>query len=54
MHGYREVVKADVRRLMSLPNRKNVAQNSEELGFHLITFYTWRKVYRLQREGIGF
>ena len=50
MRHYSEVVKADVRRRMSPPQRQSVAQISEELGIHVVTLYNWRKAWRLQGE----
>jgi transposase-like protein len=50
MRRYSEAVKADVRRRMSPPMRQNVAQISAELGIHVVTFYNWRKAWRLQGE----
>jgi hypothetical protein len=50
MCRYSEVVKADVRRLMSPPIRQSVVRISEELGIYVVTLYTWRKAQRLQRE----
>ena len=50
MRGYSEVVKADVRRRMSPPQRQSVAQISAELGIHVVTLYNWRKAWRLQGE----
>jgi hypothetical protein len=39
MRRYSEVVRADVRRRMSLPHRQSVARISEGLGIHVITLY---------------
>ena len=50
MRRYSEVVKADVRRRMSPPQRQSVAQISAELGIHVVTLYNWRKAWRLQGE----
>ena len=50
MRRYSEAVKADVRRRMGPPHRQSVAQISAELGIHVITFYKWRKAWRLQGE----
>jgi len=50
MRRYSETVKADVRRRMSPPHRQSVARISKELGIHVITFYKWRKTWRLQGE----
>ena len=50
MRRYSETVKADVRRRMSPPARKSVAQISKELGIHLATLYAWRMAWRLQGE----
>ena len=41
---------ADVSRRMHTPHRQSVARSSEELGIPLITFYKWRKSWRLQAE----
>ena len=30
--------------------RQSVARISEELGFHVVTLYNWRKAWRLQGE----
>jgi len=50
MRRYSEVVKADVRRRMSPPQRQSVAQISTELGIHVVILYKWRKAWRLQGE----
>ena len=50
MRRYSEAVKADVRRRMHPPHRQSVARISEELGIHVMTFYKWRKAWRLQGE----
>ena len=50
MRRYSETVKADVRRRMSPPQRQSVARISEELGIHVMTFYKWRKTWRLQGD----
>jgi len=50
MRRYSEAVKADVRRLMSPPQRQSVAQISAKLGTHIVTPYHWRKAWRLQGE----
>jgi transposase-like protein len=50
MRPYSEVVKADVRRRMSPPNRQSVVEIARELGIHAITLYKWRKAWRLQGE----
>jgi len=50
MRRYSEVVKADVKRRMSPPQRQSVARISEELGIHVVTLYNWRKAWRLQGE----
>jgi len=50
MRRYSEVVKADVRRRMSPPQRQSMAQISAELGIHVVTLYNWRKAWRLQGE----
>jgi len=50
MRCYSAVVKADVRRRMSPPQRQSVAQISAELGIHIVTLYNWRKPWRLQGE----
>ena len=50
MRRYREAVKADVRKRISLLQRQSVARISEELGIHVITLYKWRKSWRLQGE----
>ncbi len=44
------MVKADLRRRLSLPHRQSVALISEELGIHVITLYKWRKAWRLPGE----
>lgn len=49
MRRYSEMtLKADLRRLMSPPQRQSVAQTSAELGIDVVTLYTWRKARRLQ------
>jgi len=50
MRRYSEAVKADVRRQMSPPMRRSMAQISAELGIHGVTLYNWRKTWRLQGE----
>jgi transposase-like protein len=35
---------------MHPPHRQSVSQISEELGIHVMTFYKWRKAWRLQGE----
>ena len=35
---------------MHAPHRQSVARISEELGIHVMTFYKWRKAWRLQGE----
>jgi len=52
MRRYSEAVKADVKRRMSPPHRQKMAQISEELGIHVVTFYNWRKASRLQGEAV--
>jgi transposase-like protein len=54
MRPYSEAVKADVRKRMSPPRRQRVAEISQVLGIHLITFYKWRKAWRLQGEVVAF
>ena len=51
MRRYSEAVKADARRRMSPPHRQSVTRISEELGIHVVTFYNWRKAWRL--EGVA-
>jgi len=48
--SFSEAVKVDVRMLMSPPQRQSIAQISGELGIRLVTFYNWRKVWRMQGE----
>jgi transposase len=48
MLGYSEAVKAELRRRMSPPHRLTMAGISEELGFHVVILYNWRKTWRLQ------
>ena len=48
MRRYSEAAKADVRRRMCPPHRHSVAQISSELGFHVVTLYSWSKTWRLQ------
>jgi transposase len=50
MRRYSEAVKADVRRRMSPPHRRSVAQISAELSIHIVTLYNWRKTWQLQGE----
>jgi transposase-like protein len=50
MRRYSEAVKVDVGRRMCPPHRESVALISEELGFHVVTLYIWRKAWRIQRE----
>jgi len=50
MRRYSEAIKADVRRRMIPPNRRSVAQISEETGIHAATLYLLRKGWRLERE----
>jgi len=50
MRRYSEAVKAVVRRRMSPPHRQSVAQISAELGIHVVTFYSWRKAWRLEEQ----
>jgi len=50
MRRYSEVVKADVRRRMSPPQRQSVAQISAKLSIHVVTLYNWRKAWRLKGE----
>ena len=50
MRRYSEVLKADVRRRMSPPQRQSVARISEETGIHICTLYAWRKGWRLEGE----
>ncbi len=50
MRRYSEAVRADVKRRMSQPQRKSVAQILAELGIHMVTLYIWTKTWRLQGE----
>ena len=53
MRRYSEAVKADVRRRMSPPQRQSVAQIPAELGIHVVTFYSWRKAWRLEGQVVS-
>jgi len=50
MRRYSEAVKADVRRRISPPPRESVAQTSAKLVIHVVTLYSWRKAWRLERQ----
>ena len=50
MPRYSEAVKADVRTWLSPQYKQSVDQISAEVGIHVVTFYNWRKAWRLQGE----
>jgi hypothetical protein len=43
MRRYSDAVQANVKRLMILPHRQNVAQISAELGIDVVCPYSWKE-----------